>query len=152
KLLGRTLHSQHLALFGFWLWVLFAPWGGVRAGLPVPNWLGGVGDVARVLVLVPALAIAMSWYATWVRRVKEPDPLIRFFLVAAVSFLLGLLLDAITAESEANRVLLFTLYDQGVAQLKFHGLIGMALSGAIYYIAPRVAGVAWPSPSWIRAH
>src|SRR5262249_42299785 len=56
KLLNQPLYSRGLVLFGFWFLVFLAGWGGVRPGVPAPNWLASVTVVARVFLLVPLFA------------------------------------------------------------------------------------------------
>lgn len=154
KLAGRPLHSRGLALFGFWLWILFGGWGGARAGEPVPSWISSVSTVAQMFLLIPVAAFAMSWFRTlpdawtWVKRSLA----LRFIVVGACSFLLAALLEAAASHPEISSVTLFTLYGEGVTQLKVHGFLAMALSGALYYIAPRLAGFDWRSAGWIRFH
>jgi cytochrome c oxidase cbb3-type subunit 1 len=51
-----------------------------------------------------------------------------------------------------SKVTEFTLYSPGVNQLYLFGFLAMTFSGAIYYIAPRIANSAWPSPKLIAVH
>lgn len=158
KLLQRPLASAPMALGGFWLLVLFGGWGGVRMGDPAPNWLSSVSSVARVLLLVPALMFAMNWYQTAARRPSkkqmqpEADSLVRFFWVAAASYVVAEVLETAGSLPGINRIAQFTLYDAGIAQLRIHGFLAMALAGAVYFIAPRLAGVGWPSARLVQAH
>ncbi len=153
KLSGRPLHSQGLARFGFWLLVLFGGWGGLTDSDPVPNWLSSVSCVARVFLLVPLVAFALSWSRTLAGgKAWRADPLAPFFLVAAGSYVLAIVLAALGTLPQINRVVGFTLYSQAISQLRIHGFLNMALAGAAYYALPRVAATPWPAPSWIRIH
>ena len=154
KLLGRPLHSRGLALFGFWLLVFFGGWGGLRPSEPVPNWITGVSAVARVFILLPVITFAMSWWRTLLadREKARSDVLLRFMIVAAVSYVIAAVLDTLGAHPLVARVTAFTLYDHGIAQLKLHGFLSMALAGAIYYITPRLVRADWPAPRWIGLH
>ena len=64
KLLARELHSHYLALFIFWMLILCGSWGGVPDSAPVPAWMPAVSTVARVLMLVPVLAVAVTIFRT----------------------------------------------------------------------------------------
>ncbi|MHC1765933.1 MAG: cbb3-type cytochrome c oxidase subunit I [Verrucomicrobiia bacterium] len=154
KLTGRPLHSRGLALFGFWLWILFGGWGGARAGEPVPSWISGVSTVAQVFLLVPVTAFGICWFRTvpkpW--AAVKSSLILRFMAFAACSFVLSALLETAASLPAVSDVTLYTLFGEGLTQLKFHGFLAMALSGAIYYVAPRLAGYDWPSPGWIRFH
>ena len=152
KLLGKPLHSRGLALFGFWLLVAFGGWGGLQAGLPVPNWVSGVSTVGRMFLLLPILAIGMSWYGTWQGHKAPKSDVLPFILLAAVSYFLSALLETAAAHPLISHTTLFTLYGQGVAQFRVHGFLALALAGAIYYIAPRIAGVELPWPGLVRIH
>lgn len=154
KLLRRPLHSGSLALLGFWFWVFFAGWGGARTGEPVPNWLSSVAAVARVFLILPLLAFAMSWYRTWAsgRGESKGDVVLRFILVAAGSYLLAAALETIAIQPPINRTVVFTLFYQGLAQLKIHGFLAISLAGAIYFIGPRIAGRDWAWPRFIPLH
>ncbi len=154
KLAGRPLHSRGLALFGFWLWILFGGWGGARAGEPVPSWISGVSTVAQVFLLVPVTAFGICWFRTLPKAwtAVKSNLLLRFVGFGACSFLLAALLEAAASHPAVSQVTLYTLYGEGLNQLKFHGFLAMALAGAVYYMAPRLAGCDWPSPGWMRFH
>jgi cytochrome c oxidase cbb3-type subunit 1 len=154
KLLNRPLYSGYVALFGFWLLVLFGGWGGLRLGEPVPTWLGGVSSVSRVLLLVPVLAFAMSWLRTSLASglVWRPDPALRFTLLAAGGYLLAALMETAAALPGVDKLTFFTFYNQGVLQLKIHGFLNMALAAGIYFVAPKVTGNAWPVPRLTQVH
>jgi cytochrome c oxidase cbb3-type subunit 1 len=154
KLLNRPLHSRSLALFGFWFLVIFGGWGSVRESQPAPNWISSVTAVSRVFLLVPVLALAISWYRTWAGRDlrAKPDPILWFVLVGAVSYLLAAVLDTLSVFPRVNHVTGYTLYDQGVIQLRIHGFLAMTLAAGIYHVLPRVLGTFWPAPQWIRIH
>jgi cytochrome c oxidase cbb3-type subunit 1 len=153
KLRRRPLYGEQLALCGFWLLILFGGWGGVHRGVPSPNWISGVSDVGRVLLLVPALVFGMSWYQTTQGAGPASNDLLwRFISLAALSYLLGQLLAAATVLPGFDRITQFTTYDLGVDQLWLHGFIGLAMAGAIYFIAPRLTNALWPAPGLIKLH
>jgi cytochrome c oxidase cbb3-type subunit 1 len=154
KLLKRPLYNEALALFGFWLLVLFDSWGGLQRGEPVPNWLSSVSVIARVLSLVPVIAIGLSWHETWMARAAGAPrhPLLRFFLVAGASYLVAAALAAAGSLPGISSFTVFTLYPHGLTQLRLHGFLAMALTGGIYYAAPYLTGHQWPSPRLIQTH
>ena len=154
KLCGRPLHSRGLALFAFWLWVLFGGWGGARFGEPVPSWISSVSMVGRVFLLVAVAAFVISWYRTAapIRAAARSDVVLRFILFAASGYAFAAVLDTAGSHPMVSRLTLFTLYGEGIQQLKIHGFLAMALTGAFYYVAPRLTGCDWPSARLIRLH
>jgi cytochrome c oxidase cbb3-type subunit I len=152
--LNRPLQSHYLALFGFWLLVIFGSWGGLQRGEPVPNWVSSVSVVARVMLLVPVVAFSLSWHGTMRGRwgALRTDFILRFVLVGALSYLLAAGLQIIGALPVINRVVIFTLYGQGIWQLQVHGFLVMVLTGAVYHVVPRLAGREWPSARLIWIH
>ena len=56
--------SRYFALFGFWTFILFAPWLGIPQGAPVPAWLTSGSTVASLLTVVPLIAIAIVFVNT----------------------------------------------------------------------------------------
>jgi cytochrome c oxidase cbb3-type subunit 1 len=154
KLLGRPLYSRGLALYGFWLWVFLAGWGGVAPGTPVPNWISSVGTVARLFLLIAVVAFGWNWWSTLSgsRALTRPDWVMRFVSVGAGSYLAAEVLETLASFPGVADVTVFTLFPQGISQLKIFGFMGMVLAAGIYYIAPRVAESEWPAPAWIQIH
>jgi cytochrome c oxidase cbb3-type subunit 1 len=152
KLLVRSLHSRGLALFGFWLLVLFGGWGGLTPGEPVPNWISGVSVVGRVFLIVPVLAFGLSWYRTLHAQPIPSNPILPFLRVALISYTLAAVLAALGLLPDLGRVTAFTVFHLGLTQLRVHGFLAMSLLGGAYYFVPRLAGVAWPSPGLIKVH
>jgi cytochrome c oxidase cbb3-type subunit I len=156
KLLARPLYSSTLAAFGFWTFAAFAPFTGMTRLIsgPVPLWIPSTGIAATVLMLVPLIAVAMNWYLTAegktnVLRQTEPG---RFIWFAAISYVVGALLQIVLGFREVAEVTQFTYAELARTQLTLHGFAGMALFGALYYIVPRITRIEWPSPKAVRLH
>jgi cytochrome c oxidase cbb3-type subunit I len=154
KILGRPLHSRSLALFGFWCLALFAGWGGVHVGAPVPRWLNAMSSFAAMLMLIPLLAFALNCHWTIAvdceGAIKERQ--LRFVLFATACYLLAGLLNFVNAFPLINSTLSFTYFTTGLAQLNLYGFFAAAMFGAMYYIIPRLFECEWPWPKLINVH
>lgn len=153
KLLGRPLHSKHLATFGFWTMALFAGWGGVQAGAPVPRWISSVCIVGGGLMLLPLIAVGMNWWFT-ARGAKpaQGDFVWGFIRFAAVAFFAAMLLDIGGRTRVIGEVTDLTVFSSGVYALYFYGVFGMSIAGAVYYLVPKITQTEWPSAQLIRWH
>jgi cytochrome c oxidase cbb3-type subunit I len=154
KLAGRPLHSRQLALFAFWLLAVFGTWGGVAPGTPVPKWLPSVTIVFMVLTLLSVMAVAINLHFTLAGAYSRArtDIVLRAALFSGIAYIAGMLLYTIGFLRGPNRILQFTLYHDGVTHLFLYGVVGMAVSAALYYILPRLTDCAWPNAGAIRRH
>lgn len=152
KLLRRDLHSHYLALLAYWVLVLVASWGGIPNTAPVPAWMPAASTVATMISLILLLAVALNVYGTTggFALVRESSPL-SFILFGVGAFLVAGALR-IAAVLETTHTLQFSWYTPAQNQLQFYGFFAMILFGAIYYILPRVVGLAFPFPKLVRAH
>ena len=66
KLVGRPIYSYKLALFGFWSLALLGGWTGMThlIGGPLPAWMITASIVARMLMILPVLAVATNFHLT----------------------------------------------------------------------------------------
>src|ERR1700690_338437 len=64
KFAGRPLQSYYLALYAFWMLVLFGTWCGIPPGAPVPAWLPTIRSFAAIITLVPVLAVGLIMWQT----------------------------------------------------------------------------------------
>ncbi len=154
KLTNRPLHSRSLAIFGFWGLALFGGFGGLPVGTPVPKWMASLSVVGTVLSITAVLAVATNWHLTLAGEYRrgKTDPVFRFIILGAISYLVASILQIAGALRPISRFTEFTLYVPGVTQLYLYGFLGAALSGAIYYIAPRITNSEWPSPGLVTFH
>jgi len=152
KYAGRPLQSYYLALYAFWMLILFGTWCGIPQGSPVPAWLPTLSAFAAVMVLVPVLAIAVVMWQT-VRGGEKcaglggPYCFIRFGLVA---FLLSSLMLIAMACPKISLITQFTWFGPAQIQLQLYGFFAMTMFGAIYHLLPGVVGFAWPFPKLAR--
>ncbi len=66
KLAGRPLQSRYLALFAFWMLILFGTWCGIPQGAPLPAWMPAFSAVAAALTVVPLLVVEIvGWRTVW---------------------------------------------------------------------------------------
>ncbi len=65
KLANQQLNSRYLALFAFWLVMLFSGWTGVPGSAPLPAWMPTISAITSVLFVIPMLAIMLTVHSTW---------------------------------------------------------------------------------------
>ncbi|MGA2788107.1 MAG: cbb3-type cytochrome c oxidase subunit I [Verrucomicrobiota bacterium] len=152
KFSGRPLQGYYLALYTFWMLILFGTWCGIPPGAPVPAWLPTVSSYAAVLTVVPVLSIGVIMWQTLcggqMCAVRGgPFCFIRFGLA---SFLLSSLMVIAMVYPRISRVTEFTWFGPAQTQLQLYGFFAMTMFGAIYHLLPRVVGFEWPFPKFAR--
>ncbi len=154
KLSNRDLHSHYLALFTFWMLILFASWGGIPNSAPVPAWLPTISTVATVLLIIPILAVALNIYSTTGRiaLLAKANPVLSFVLVGIAAFILAGLMQICSAVVDTDQMLHFTWFDPAKTQLHVFGFFALVTFGAVYFIVPQLTGIAFRFPGLIRAH
>jgi cytochrome c oxidase cbb3-type subunit I len=149
KLLGTPLRTRNLAGFSFWTLGLFGAWSGLTLliGGPIPAWMLSASIFANVLLLVPVFGLASV-----IRRTAAADksrlvePVVyRFIRFGSGCFIVASLLNILLGLPIVSRVTHLTLVEAARNLLALYGFVAMVLFGAVYYILPRVANVAWPS-------
>ncbi|MDB6024845.1 MAG: Cytochrome c oxidase subunit [Verrucomicrobiales bacterium] len=152
KISGQPLHSYYLALFAFWTFIFFGGWCGIPAGVPLPSWLPAVSAAARLLLLIPILALVVNWRLTLANNSVKGNITLRFMVFAMISLLIAGLLTAGNSLPLVNDVTEFTIFTGAISNLWLYGFIAMAFFGAIYYIAPRLTLMEWPRPALANMH
>ena len=156
KTLGHSIYRYKLAIPGFWALALFSSWGGMRqlTGGPVPAWVISASIAAGLLMIIPVLLISMNLHVTAFRyfdTVKQSSAL-RFIVFGAVAFTLAGLLGAVMGLRTIDEVTHFTYFTAGHIQLSYYAFFSMTMFGSIYFMAPRLLGIAWPSKRLINWH
>ena len=154
KLAGRPLQSRYLALFAFWMLILFGTWCGIPQGAPLPAWMPALSAVAAALLLVPLLVVEIvGWRTVWgsVRSKWDNGPFCFIGSGMDYFFLSGLMLIA-RACPQISPGTEFTWFGLAETQLRLYGFFAMTMFGAIYYLLPRVVGFEWPFPKLARVH
>ena len=154
RLLGRDLHSHYLALFTFWMLILFGSWAGIPGSAPVPAWMPTLSAVATVLLLIPVLTVALNVHGTLNGNYRNvlSEPTLAFMSFAALAFLAAGLRKVLGTVFDANHQLQFTWFARATTQLYLYGFVALALFGAAYYVVPRLLGTSFGSTKMVRAH
>jgi len=154
KLTGRELHSHYLALFAYWMLILFAGWGGIPNSAPLPAWMPALSTIGTVLFLLGVVAVALNLCETTgcSLSVARGNTFLPFFISGLLAFALAGFLRAGLALFDVNQSLHFTWFGPALKELNLYGFFAMAMFGAIYFIMPRLLGVALPWPKLVRAH
>jgi len=152
RLSGRVLHSRYLALFAFWMLVIFVSWGGIPNTAPVPAWMPTASTVATVLGSVLLLSVAANVYLTFGKfvLVRRDQPELSFVLVSVLSFLLAGVMHIVEV-LEPTQMLHFTWFLTARWYLQIYGFFALVLFGASYVVLPAIAPSAHISSSLIRA-
>jgi len=154
KLIDNPLYSRYLAVFLFWTLLFFGSWTAVGPGAPMPAWIPAVSTVGTVLLLIPTLAFAITLKKTMecqTQKAKTSLPF-QFLFFAPPAYLLSRLALVVTSLARVSVVTQFTWFTPAVTQLFLYGFFAMTMFGAIYYIAPRLLGTAFPSPKLVKFH
>ena len=96
------------------------------------------GVSATLVLLVPMLATVSNLWFTLGDARDAKAPLLGFFKTSLVFFALTVVLGIFVAMIPQLRL---TLFGEGLEQLALYGFVGLALFGAIHYVAPRLTGV-----------
>ena len=154
KLLERELYSHYLALFTFWMLILFGSWSGIPSTAPVPAWIPTASTVATVLLLVPVLAVATNVHCTVAGSFAKlnSNPSLLFLIFGAASFIFAGLMNAAAALLDINQLLHFTWFSRAQRELNLYGFFVMALFGAAYRILPQLTATPLPWPKLVRVH
>lgn len=156
KAIGRTINSQHLSLLGFWSILLFGAWSGTSRliGGPLPAWMVSVGVAASVMMIIPALAVALNLHFTLDGHYAPMawSPALRFTVAGVSMLIFTWFFSAINSLPVVNAVTNFSDISRGLNLLGNYGFFSMTAFGAIYYIVPRLTGKEWPSACFISWH
>jgi len=154
KLTDRELRSRQLALLIFWMLILFGSWGGIPASAPVPAWLPVLSALAKLAGIITLTAVVVNLAPVlkgpWANLPNQPS--LRFISFGLGAFVLVGLTEVVTAFSFANRFTLFTWFTPAIGMLNSYGFFAMVIFGAVYYFAPQLVGLEFPSPRLVRAH
>lgn len=154
KLTNRELNSHYLALFTFWLLILFASWMGVPNSAPVPAWMPALSTVGAVLTLIPVLTFAMNLHATIEGKYSNwmAHSVLRFVGIGVAAFIVATVLNAVSSLTQVSQVTDLTWFTPARAQLNAYGFFTMVMFGAAYYIVPRLVGMDFPWSKLINIH
>jgi cytochrome c oxidase cbb3-type subunit 1 len=154
KLTNRELHSQYLALFTFWMLILFASWIGIPNSAPVPAWMPALSTVGAVLTLIPVLTFALNLHGTVGGKysVFTANPFLKFVGVGIVAFIVASLMNAVSSLIQVSQVTDFTWFTPARLQLYTYGFLAMVMFAGAYYIVPQLIGMEFPSAKLINAH
>jgi cytochrome c oxidase cbb3-type subunit I len=154
KLTHRDLHSRYLALFAFWIIILFGGWTGIAHGAPLPAWMPAISTVATMLLGVALLAVVWNVHRTvegqWSRLMETPA--LQFVTAGTVCLLLAWLMKMICTGADLEYSVGLTWLAPAYEQLNSYGFFCLVMFGAIYSILPRITRVDLPFPGLVRAH
>lgn len=156
KVLGKPIHSYHLALLGFWSFAIFSGWTGAArlAGGPVPAWVVTAGIAAGFMMLLPVIVTAINYHLTMTGGfgALKFSPTLRFIVFGAFNYTLAGLIGSLQADRAISETLHFTHFTIAHAHQGMYAFFTMVMFGSIYYILPRLLLREWPSAMLIRVH
>lgn len=152
KISGRVIPNYDYAPHGFWTLIFFAPFTGARSlvGAPVPAWIPTLAIVCSSLLLFHYFVLGLNLRAGLAGG--RGNPILSFVSAGLLVYLLGGIVTAVFAFRGFAQIVQFTFFPVAQLKLMLAGAFSLPIFGAIYFLAPRVTGVAWPSTALIRAH
>ena len=154
KLANVELSSRYLALYIFWLIILFGGWVGVPNSAPLPAWMPAISTITSVIMILPVIAVAMCVHQTvgsCLKLLTGPTAL-RFLGVGTASFVLTGVIKAAAAVAAVHYPIGFTWLTPALAQLNYNGFVAMVVFGGVYTIVPALMGPDLLCPKLARAH
>jgi cytochrome c oxidase cbb3-type subunit 1 len=157
KVTGRPVYSYKLALLGFWGLAIIGPWAGMQKvmGAPLPAFLQFFGAGAAVLVIIPALCVAVNILKTTSGKTATVahSPSLRFTIAGVIGLLATTVAGGLLALPDALKYTQFAFGGTyGYEVLGLYGFFSMTMFGAIYFIVPRVTNREWIAGGLIRQH
>ena len=156
KIIGRAIYNYNLATAGLWALIIFGGWSGMQRfmGGPLPAWMPMFGSAAAILLLLPALAVAVNQFMSLRGHADHLhySPTLRFTVFGTIGFMVMMLFGAVLAFFGVGQYLQFTLAQEGFDMMVLYGFFSMTMFGAFYFIAPRVTRCEWLSAKMIGFH
>jgi cytochrome c oxidase cbb3-type subunit 1 len=151
KISGRPVNHYDYAAHAFWVLLVIGGWAGGRQliGGPVPAWVVTAGIIASVLLLFHYVVVAVNLGGVFCACGSTA---LRFSAIGLLAYVLGGALNAVTSVRGVAQFTQFTLFSVAQTQLLLGGAFTFIIFGAIYFLAPRLAGKPWPSAGLICAH
>lgn len=154
KRLGRPIAGYSMAKLGFWSYAVFASFGGLAtlAGSPVPAWVQSLGIASNYMLLIPLFIIGINLVGTTGQAAGGSGPALRFLKLGALAFVLSTLLTILFSVPAIGGSTALTYVGEALRQFSWLGFATLALSGAIYFLLPRLTVRPWPSAALVAAH
>ena len=151
KISGKAIPSYDFASLSFWTLLFVGAWTGGRhlIGGPVPAWIATIAVVSCALLLFHYIVVGINLRAAFC---SGGSTVLKFVAFGLGAYVLGGFVDAVTATRSVAALTQFTYFSTAQSQLALNGAFSMMIYGAIYFLAPRITGRAWPSGALIRAH
>lgn len=156
KVSGRPVYSYSLAILGFWILAVVAPWSGMQklAGGPIPAFLPYLGAAATVMILLPALTVGINLLRTVSGQgsLVVQSPTLRFTVAGVIAFLIYGALSLLLNMTGTLEMTQFSITGYGLDILALYGVFSLCAYGAIYFIVPRLTQREWLSTRFINWH
>lgn len=146
----QALHSRELALFTLVGLILCGGWVGASYTVPLPAWMGALGKVATLFVLLAVWTAFMN-----VRRTQgggSASVELRFFMLGLYALLAWGVVLVLQRATPLGVQLDFTVAQQGLFTLLVAGFSALVGLGGAYFLLPRVTGRALPWQALVKAH
>jgi cytochrome c oxidase cbb3-type subunit 1 len=140
KWAGRALHSRGLALYAFWTLALLGAWGRMLPGDPVPRWLPALSTLATILLVLPAIAVAINAHRTLAGAYSKiwGNPALRLVLLGCAGYVASAVLSALLIWQPMAAIARFSFLDDARLQLLHYGYLTLVFVGAGSYAFGRV--------------
>jgi len=150
KITGRLIPAYDFAPVSFWTLVVIGGWtGGCHLiGGPVPAWVASIAIVAGVMLAFHYIVTLLNLRGAF----TGSGTALKFVAFGVGAYVLGGIVDTVTSFRGFALYTQFTWFTQAQSQLALYGAFTLTVFGAIYFLAPRLTGRAWPSSPLLRAH
>ncbi|MDP2137920.1 MAG: cbb3-type cytochrome c oxidase subunit I [Candidatus Didemnitutus sp.] len=156
KITGKPIHDYYLAKLAFWWLVLTTAFaGGSRLiGGPVPAWVATLGTVANFMLVVAVVMVLKSLLGTLRGNTAalKHSMTLKFILVSILGFTVASILNFALSVRGFAMTTQFTLIPELRDWVILYACFSTAMFGAVYFVVPRLLGVAWQSNGLIKAH
>lgn len=151
KVLGQPIVGYRQSGIAFWSWILFSSCSGLALLVngPFPAWVASVGVIASFGLILPLSVFSMQFFSSLISSFSKIwDTLsARFVAYAAVAFFVSTVLIVFGSLRGIQSSVQFSQFNEGVRFLFLVGFAGMAFTGMIYYILPRLLNKEVPNTS-----
>jgi len=153
KTLGSPVIGYKYSNRAFWTWILFASFAGAAdlAHGPIPVWVSSLGVIATFGLIIPTTTISIQFLSSLISKfsVIWDSATSRYLLASSIAFLVMMYLKIFGSLRSALDVTQFSVHDAGVSHLALFGFAGMAFTGTMYFILPRILNKELPSATLV---